>query len=264
MKKKINQFLNNGYVVIDLLNKKEILKIEKQILKKINNSLNDNIIKNLRLFHKDNLTNKQHFSIFNASNRFIDLDKNIFYKKNFRSKIRKFLSLYWGHSEYKIFWIGLLKNNQILKNKAGFRVVRPNKNRESGVVHIDAFNKKFEYNKNFDSFITIWIPIIGLNKKYTLRYAKGSHINSHPRKKPSKKNFYNSNDLDKRYVKKYRFIRPQLKLGQGIVHHPNIIHGSSLNNGLFTRVSIEIRIFNSKKYSYKQIFNKKLYYSNYF
>ena len=75
--------------------------------------------------------------------------------------------------------IGQLK--EILKDKIGFRVVRPGKEDESGTIHTDS------YSRNFDSFITIWIPLIGFNRKYTLRYAKKSHLNTHSKNKKKKK-----------------------------------------------------------------------------
>ena len=51
-----------------------------------------------------------------------------------------------------------------------------------------------------------------------------------------------------------------LKPGYGIIHHPNILHGDSQNTGRHTRISIEIRIFNTKKYKIREIFNKNFYY----
>ena len=48
------------------------------------------------------------------------------------------------------------------------------------------------------------------------------------------------------YTKKYKYIRPQLRLGEAIIFHPNLIHGGSLNLGKKTRVSIDFRLFNKK------------------
>ena len=46
------------------------------------------------------------------------------------------------------------------------------------------------------------------------------------------------------YTRKYKYIRPQLRLGEAIIFHPNLIHGGSLNLGKKTRVSIDFRLFN--------------------
>ncbi len=254
MKKIVKNFLKYGYVPIDLLNKKEINQIKYQILKKLNNSKRNLEIKNLEFFHNENLTKKDHSFLLKPSKRYINFDKKIFSSKKISLKIRKFLNLYWGHSQYKIFWIGSLKKNEILKDKIGFRVVRPSKKDESGVVHTDA------YSDNFDSFITIWIPLVGFNHRYTLRYAKKSHLKLHSKTNQLKQNLYNSKALSKKYIKNFKFTRPILKPGYGIIHHPNILHGDSQNTGRHTRISIEIRIFNTKKYKIREIFNKNFYY----
>ena len=48
----------------------------------------------------------------------------------------------------------------------------------------------------------------------------------------------------KNYLKKFKFKRLTLKKGQAIFFHPNLIHGGSINKGNYTRLSVEIRMFN--------------------
>ena len=54
-------------------------------------------------------------------------------------------------------------------------------------------------------------------------------------------------------------MRPRLNKGQVIIHHPNVIHSGGLNIGTKTRVSIEIRLFDQKKFDLKRNFDPKLF-----
>ena len=253
-KKILNNFLSNGFVKISLFNKGEILAIEEAIKKKIKKISTNISIPSLKNFHKLDISDIQHSALLNPSTRFIDLNNKVFNSRKFKKKISEFIEKYWGHNKYSVYWVGSIKKKEIIKNKIGFRIVRPSKKKESGIEHTDA------YSNNFKSFITIWIPIIGFKQKYTLRYAPKSHLIDHPKEKQIKQNKYNSKALDKKYLKKFNFKRPSLKIGQGIIHHPNILHGASNNLGKFSRVSIEIRLFDTKKYNLKEIFSKKYYY----
>ena len=254
MNKLLNDYLKNGYADIKLIDKEDINYLKRQISTKLNKSYKNFKIKNLKFFHKKNLTKKEHSILLNPSKRYLEINKKVFNSKKIKSKIGKLTTLYWGHSDYQVLWIGNMKRKEILKDKIGFRVVRPGKEDESGTIHTDS------YSRNFDSFITIWIPLIGFSRKYTLRYAKKSQLNSHSKKHQIKQNSHNSKELDKKYVQKFKFLRPDLKPGYGRMHHPNILHGYGKNNGKFTRVSVEIRIFNTKKYKMTELFDSKYFY----
>ena len=132
-------------------------------------------------------------------------------------------------------------------NTTGFRVARPEKlsSKDVGGEHLDLHygGKK---NTNQKKLFTIWCPIVGMSKNYTLRISPGSHKFKHPLSSISKQKKYISMVLNKNYVKRFKFIRPNLKAGQVIFFHPNLIHGSSKNLGSKTRVSIDLRIFNNR------------------
>ena len=49
--------------------------------------------------------------------------------------------------------------------------------------------------------------------------------------------------------KKFKFVRPTLKIGQAILLHSNLLHGGSRNFGKKTRVSLDVRILNLKRFS---------------
>jgi len=250
----VQQFLNNGYIKISLFKKKDILILQNEIRNKLEELSARLKINSLKSFHKINLTKKEHRILLNPSTRYIDYKPEIF-KFKFKKKISNFLKYYWGvNSKIAIYWIGSLNKNEIKKNKIGFRIVRPSIKKEGGIEHTDSFSE------NKDSFITIWVPLVGFSSRYTLRYAKKSHLIDHKKEKQIKQKVYNSKALKKNYLKNFIFTRPKLKVGEAIIHHPNIIHGGSLNKGKFTRVSIEIRLFNISKYKKSELFNKNYYY----
>ena len=81
---------------------------------------------------------------------------------------------FWGHNKFIMCWVGSPKKKEIEFNACGFRIVRPEKNKDGGREHIDA------YNKDLRSFFTMWIPLIGFNKKYTMKISKVSHLINDP------------------------------------------------------------------------------------
>ena len=244
------KYKKNGFCVIDFCSKKDLEKYQKLIIKRLNKTVN---IYNLNNFHKYCINNKLHSKIINPSKRYINFEQ-----KNFSKKFKKFLNIFtkkiWNNSKYEILWVGSLKKNEIKKNKAGFRIVRPKTQKESGIEHTDA------YSRNINSFLTIWVPLVGFNKNYTLRYAKGSHTKIHPNKIFKKQKKYNSKAMSKSYIRNFDLVRPTLKPGKAVIHHPNIIHGNSINKGNQTRVSIEIRLFNKFDLQKKKVFDQKYYY----
>ena len=153
----------------------------------------------------------------------------------------------WGHSSNLIKWVASLKKKQIRKNVAGFRIVRPSKKFFSDVTgkHIDInVGGKICSDKNV--LLTAWTPIVGYSKRYSLSIAPGSHLPKHSPKNYIKKKKIISKIFKKNYAKKFKFIRLNLKKGQAILFHPNLIHGGSSNLGSITRSSIEIRYYNKK------------------
>ena len=182
------------------------------------------------------------------------MPKNIV-KKILSREVLYILNKEWGHNRFSTFWIGNASKKQVKLNATGFRIARPAiiKNKDVGGVHADAMAQSFSlYVKNITnnlllSQVTMWVPIVGFSNKYTLRLAprchKYRHINT---SLISKKKITIS--FSKKYEKKFKFIRPNLKKGQGILLHPNLLHGSSINNGTLSRVSIDTRILNLEKF----------------
>ena len=162
------------------------------------------------------------------------------------------MNKFWGHEKNSIFWIGSPKKKQVKLNAAGFRLVRPEKKKDGGTEHIDA------YTKDSKAFFTLWIPLIGFGEKYTLKIAPKSHLLNHELKNYTSNQKYISRGFQDKYVKKFNFIRPKLKIGQALIHHPNLIHGGNVNLGKHTRISIEVRFFDKKKFNIYKSFDSSL------
>lgn len=248
-------FLRNGYCKLNLFSTKEIEQLLTAVNKKITRLCPEiKSLKNsdLKFFHKNYNNEKIRKKLLNPGTRYINISKKKILSKSNKKKILALMNKFWGHEENLIFWVGSAIKKQVKLNAAGFRVVRPEKKGDGGTEHIDA------YSKDSKAFFTLWIPLIGFNQKYTLKIAPKSHLSNHELKNYKKEKKYISRSFKDKYVKKFNFIRPKLKIGQALIHHPNLIHGGNMNLGNHTRISIEVRFFDKKKFDVNNFFNKSL------
>ena len=249
IKKKLNQFIKKGFCIINLYNKNDHKYLLSKIIKKINKNIPAKSkklsAKNLKFYHS--FQDKEvHDKVIKNTQRCISLDKKLIRPIINNKLIQKISNHHWGHAKFSIKWVGSLMKPMKL-NTTGFRVARPERlsSKDVGGEHLD-LHYGGQKNTNQKKLFTIWCPIVGMSKNYTLRISPGSHKFKHPLSSISKQKKYISMVLKKNYVKRFKFIRPNLKVGQVIFFHPNLIHGSSKNLGSKTRVSIDLRIFNNR------------------
>ncbi len=249
---RLNNFLREGYCVVKIFKKIDLDNFKKKILKKISKNLKKNNIKikELKNYHKI-INDELHSEIIDSSKRYIDLNR-ILQKKILSNKfIHHICKSYWGHSKRELNWVASLKKNQIRKNATAFRLARPknlvkkNRFKDVGGVHFDLFYGSSE-NYNYKALITVWCPIIGFSKLYTLRFAPKSHLKVHKKSNLENQKKYLSPVFKKKYVKNFNYIRPNLRIGEAIIFHPNLLHGGSKNLGSITRCSLDFRITNPK------------------
>ena len=148
----------------------------------------------------------------------------------------------WGRDNFDII---LYHKKNKKKNFAAFRLARPYKDFKDDVggAHLDLhFNNKIH--KNHKILYTLWVPIIGNNKKSTLKLAPCSHKKEHNIKNLTIQNKYVSKIFKKNYVNKFKFKRYCIDPGEVLIFHPNLLHGGSKNLTNITRVSFDFRIFN--------------------
>lgn len=254
-KKEITKFVSRGFVVLKIFNANDILKIKNKIFLQIKKKLptiNHKKIDShfLKKYHKHVITDKEHQKIINQSMRFINIDQKLISKIKKNKKLENILLNYWGHKKFIIKWIGSLKKKEIKNNSSGFRITRPHNryciNSDAAGEHCDLHVGGVVSNDE-KILITLWTPIIGFSSVYTLRIAPGSHKFNHPFDRIIKQKKSISRVLKKTYLKKFKFLRLNLKFGEAICFHPNLIHGGSINLGNSTRISTEIRLFNSQR-----------------
>ena len=243
----------NGYQKVNLLNSKDIDFLINKISYKLNSlqkikKLNS---KNLHSFHRINFDHKYYKKMIQTKNRNFSLNPRFLKKKIIKSKISKILKQVWGHDEFRIIWVGSPSKKEFKNNRAGFRIARPKKKSDVAKEHIDSYNDLKNY------FFTIWIPLIGFNKKYSLKIYPKTHRLDHS-KEVNKYNHNNSRLFKKKYLKNFSEKRFALKKGNVIIFNQNLIHGGAINNGNKTRISVEIRIFNKRIFKKEELFRKNI------
>lgn len=243
-------FKKNGYCILEALNRSDINTIRRVITNKINFLAKKNIFdlnnkKNkLDNYHELINSKKLHNKLMHPDTRYIKLPKKIV-KKLLNPSTLFILKKEWGHTKSMAVFIGNAEKNKYIKsNAAGFRFGRPNQDKDVVGEHIDVnYGGKIRDRDDFLATSTLWIPIIGFSSKYTVRLAPKSHKFNH-NKKLVKRGGKVTPAFSKQYVNQFTFIQPNLKIGQMILLHPNILHGASQNRGVFSRVSLNCSILN--------------------
>tara|TARA_B100000287_G_C20634148_1_gene781018 strand:+ start:132 stop:908 length:777 start_codon:yes stop_codon:yes gene_type:complete len=250
----LKNYIDKGFCIVKLFKKKDIINIKKLLTKKLKLLDKKNLLKSLNVdnldeYHNFNLTDEYHKNLLKTSTRYIKLginQNNIIKKLNILNLL---MLKNWGHNKSSLFWVGSLKDKNYKSNVIGFRISRPkeSKPKDATGVHVDLHvGGKICNDRNV--LISIWIPIIGFSHKYSLKIAPKSHTYHHPIKSFIKSKTV-TNIFSDRYIKKFSFIRPNLKIGQAIIFHPNLLHGNSFNLGNKTRFSLEARLYNKKNMS---------------
>ena len=240
-------YKKNGYCIINLFSKSDINEIKKILTKRINFLAKREIfdLNNHKLKKYHNLINKKlHNKLMNPDTRYIKLPKKIV-KKIFSPNVLFLFNKEWGHTDCATTFVGNAeKKNYIRNNAGGFRLARPKNKQDVAPAHLDA-NYGGKIVNNFSLTKTIWIPLVGFSSKYTVRFAPKSHKMSH-NKKLAKKSGKVTPSFSNKYASKFKFVQPNLNIGQAVLLHPNLLHGSSVNRGTFSRMSLNCSIFNRK------------------
>lgn len=247
-KSSLDFFLKNGYSVIKLFSNEDIKILLNSTNQRLNKILGKKLnIDNLKNYHKHDVSDIDHNIMMNPHSRYIRFDKNIINKIKKNKELTKILNGFWDNNKFEIIWGSSTLYNKTLKNASGFRVARPKKKHTKDVagVHID-LHFGGEIRKSKKAMLTVWTPLIGFSDKYSLRLAPKSHNTNWPSSSISKQKKYITPVFKKNYKFPFKFIRPNLKKGEVIIFHPNLLHGGSSNIGNVSRVSLDFRIFNSE------------------
>ena len=248
MKKNSPEFFEkHGYAIIKFFSKKDIKNFLDKVNLKLYSLIKKRLFNDLKNYHKVSLTKEEHTILVNPHTRFIDFDRTIIKKIKSNKILKNILNYYWENENFNIKWGSSTLNYKTIPNASGYRIARPisTNNKDVAGVHIDLhFGGKIRTNNK--AMLTFWTPLTGFSNKYTLRIAPYSHKHYWPVSSISKQKKYITPVFKKNYKFPYKFYRPNLKIGEVLIFHPNLLHGGSLNNGKNTRVSLDFRIFNTK------------------
>ena len=71
-----------------------------------------------------------------SSNRLISEKYNFNFMEN-NTNLSQIMEHCWGHSKYRLIWVGALYKHEIVENKCSFRLARPGILKDVGGVHLD-------------------------------------------------------------------------------------------------------------------------------
>tara|TARA_A100001015_G_scaffold321142_1_gene450375 strand:- start:1822 stop:2625 length:804 start_codon:yes stop_codon:yes gene_type:complete len=240
--KEIGSFFKDGFAVINLFTKKDINLILSDIEKyyfEIGKKNGVSITK-LKSYHRYPISDEIHNSIMQHNIRQIKLKGKFVKKIQHNTIVKSITKFFYGQKKFGIF---CEYKNYHRSNHTSVRIVKP-------LAQTSGVHTESNASPNYDP-ITLWCPLVGYDNKYTLRLAPGSHFYSHP-KSNIVKDKYTAKSYNNSYLKKFKFIRPNVKKGQAIIFDPNILHGGSVCFGKLTRVSIEPRILRNESFYKKK------------
>ena len=243
---KVNYFKKNGFVVLKNIIKKNQINILLNEVEKIKkNALNT---KNRRYFHL-------------TANKKINTIHNI--QKFYKSKTLENLS---NNKTILKFLKIILSKKIIVRNLEFF--LKPKKTGMASPMHQD----NFFWNLIDSNAVNVWVALSNANKQNGgVFYLKKSHkigllehVSSFMKGTSQKIPYFKIRN------KKFEKFYPNLKQGDCIVHHCEVIHGSKKNNSNYDRIGIAISYKNKsskidvhrKKFYEKKVQEslKKLYY----
>ena len=230
----------NGYAIIDLLDETQHNELNTIVLTQITKAANKEGISQeinsvpLEKYHVLEISDEVHRRMLLPKNRLISLSET-HQRMILNDYVHPIFVHSWGQPN------GIIKikyDSDFIIGGCIFRLIRPLKQDVSG-VHSETTAGILP--------ITIWIPLIGFDEQYSLNIAPATHKLEHPADAIYKVEGYIAKPYTDEYVNQFSFIRPNMKKGQAIVFHPNLLHGGSKNIGDLTRVSIEIRVFKGEE-----------------
>lgn len=261
----IETFLRDGYLILDLFDEAWVKTAEQMIHDRVDeiragkNSGAENADWSLAEYHKSlGARDEDHRALMAHSVRYINLTDDMV-EGLLPPLVLSLLDHYWGHREPMITHRGHeLREEDEGKYACGYRFVRPGLTDVAG-VHVDTYfgSKPDAYDESLETcvhsadkdaeLLTIWIPVVGFDERYSLRIAPRTHMVEHPVDAFNRDPGIITQAVKDDYESKFDYIRPGLKPGQAILFHPNLMHGGSSNLGDSTRVSMEVRLHNPKR-----------------
>ncbi len=247
------RFSSDGYALVNVIDHNDTGRLIDCVVSALNDTIAKKYIAadpviNLEDYHIGaGADEASHRALMDPLARYIKVPERV-NRKILRTLTETVFKPLWGHGAALISVI--LRNDtdsRRIEGAAMFRISRPN-SQDSVDVHIDNNYGGIPQTGGNDvvadpRFVTLWMPLTGFDERYTLRLAPGSHRQPHPDDIYDGREDRVTMEISDDYASRFDYVRPDLKKGQGLVVHPNLLHGKSTNMGTITRTSIEFRIF---------------------
>ena len=234
LKNNLKKFHNDGFVVIrNIIPKTSLNSIRKEIDKVSKILIKEYTAPFVHLTKDSKLNTAHHLNKIFPKSKLMKLSNNkkinTFLKKKFDEKV-------------------VMQNFEIF--------AKPNATGKKVPFHQD----NFYWNIKNEKAVNLWIALNKVNKNNGgLVYFRGSHKIG--LKKHIKSNIPGSSqEIEKKIIKNIKFkkITPALNPGDCIVHHCNVIHGSTRNKSNKNRLGVAIRLVTKSAKIDKIKFNRYL------
>lgn len=260
----LQQFLKDGYLIVDFYNDEQ-MDLAESLVRTTVESMRDQLgipaadpgwrLKDYHLTLGKG--DEDHAHLMEAPNRFITLTEELLTPIH-KEPLTSLFGHYWkGQLPLITHWTHGSDGELHPDNACGFRCVRPGSGDIAG-AHVDTYfgygSRPEDAEKALSSrvamiddkldLITAWVPVLGYDSRFSLRFAPRTHTIVHPVEAFRQIDGFITRACTEEYEAQFDYIRPDLKRGQAIVFHPNTLHGGSANLGNITRVSLEIRYRN--------------------
>jgi|GEM_PF-2753345 len=252
----IDFFAEHGYVIMDLFSESQIDEMAALVRARVLDVTETNAADAawpLGEYHLHiGADDERHKEVTRSDVRYITFSEQHL-QNLLQQSMRDLMTAFWGHDEVLLTHRrGALDAPMQNDGTTGFRLARPGRDDAVG-VHVDRYYGNIDgiddVSVDKPSLVTAWIPVVGFDSRYSLRISPGTHRIEHPNEAFKKMPGYITHTCTPEYEAKFDYIRPDLKKGQSIVFHPNLMHGRSTNEGTETRVSLEPRIRDRRVFS---------------
>ena len=235
----IDSFVEHGFAVVDLLTEAQHQGLSALVLARLHElAANEREAQPFRLtkladYHRLDVPADVHGRLLSGKQRFLRL--SVEHERPFLGEaVAPMMDAAWGqHAVASVKRVDL--DGRLVDHQCGFRVVRPG-TADATLPHTDSDDGVFK-------MITVWTPIVGFDSRYSLKVFPGTHKLRHPSSAIVKNERLAALPYADEYVRQFSWVRPELRPGQAIVFHNELLHGSADNLGDETRVSLEVRLF---------------------
>ena len=209
------EFLNRGYIIKKIKNKKSLNFIKKLIIKKIEKQI---LIKNPDLNKIHKFVNKEHLNNFRLS-LYEDLNKNERFKFHYFNLGREIL--------YE-----LVGNEIMMQKKINLSIQLPGDESSLLPIHSDVWSGDSPYE------INLWMPLVNCYKTKSMYIIKQKDFNKFKLLLRQKK-YSDSTKIFELLKKKLKWLK--VNYGEILIFNQTLPHGNVVNDENETRISLNCR-----------------------